>query len=700
MQPQSIDPTAPKDFRLGVLFVHGIGTQRARNTLVQWGDQLVRVIKDATDGEVLIGVERARPGDAASGQPADSEVTIDSKDASERWLMSEAWWAEAFPAPTYGELVSWSVRAVPWSLVVGIAHRYNRVRTQASPRRRVLAWLIAALQLTTALVFAPFFVLILMLMLLLGLLPIPQLRSLILSAQSLLTGAIGDSLAFVDSPHRHALIRTRIVESIERLHERCDRTIVVAHSQGAAVALDAIDLLAVNGAAGGQSKVPDALVTFGSGVNQLASLRALFNKPREIAPMLTGMIMALGALLLGGWMVLSVRDGRLEIIDLLHAAAVVLVGFGVGSAAVAGALRLRNRNEKAVMSLLAGIFIATIAGMQVYASIQDLPLGPVNMILLAVFAVLISVVQILSKGFMDVITAQMSEPPGLAKWVDLYSSADPVPNGPTRLFQSQQSDQRSPSVLQATEIWNRGSMLADHTSYWENLDDFVLRVARACAQVAQSPWSAAFPPDTDLAHRRSGWRVGLLRSPRWFVWLAWLAVFFILAARGASELWLPYSFPKWLPAFALGPLLTTELLVLILAAAWANVWLVELPWKFWTRGEQAMFITSSSTAARETTPSGIPFLPFFGMGVAMGTAFLAFYCATQPTMADVRALFDSWDDVLRMVLMTVGYGGMFALLTVWLRKGGPVYDVESSRELTEFARRMTPPDGLDATPSA
>src|SRR5688572_5830580 len=84
-------------YDLGVLFVHGIGTQRARNTLVQWGDELVRVIKAATDSEVLIDVERARPGAGTSEEPAESDLTMVTKDGSERWLLTEAWWADAFP---------------------------------------------------------------------------------------------------------------------------------------------------------------------------------------------------------------------------------------------------------------------------------------------------------------------------------------------------------------------------------------------------------------------------------------------------------------------------------------------------------------------------------------------------------------------------------------------------------------------------
>src|SRR5439155_25480403 len=55
-----------KEFRLGVLFVHGIGTQPPRDTLVRWGDVLLKVIGRATEegpGRITPIVGRADAGD-------------------------------------------------------------------------------------------------------------------------------------------------------------------------------------------------------------------------------------------------------------------------------------------------------------------------------------------------------------------------------------------------------------------------------------------------------------------------------------------------------------------------------------------------------------------------------------------------------------------------------------------------------------
>src|SRR5262245_16389029 len=76
-----------------------------------------------------------------------------------------------------------------------------------------------------------------------------------------------------------------------------------------------------------------------------------------------------------------------------------------------------------------------------------------------------------------IIQAPVSRPVGLRRWIDLYASADLVPNGPTRTVEGEHDSKR---------IWNLHSLFADHTAYW-NRDGFVLRVARACAETAGSP---------------------------------------------------------------------------------------------------------------------------------------------------------------------------------------------------------------------
>jgi hypothetical protein len=59
-------------------------------------------------------------------------------------------------------------------------------------------------------------------------------------------------------------------------------------------------------------------------------------------------------------------------------------------------------------------------------------------------------------------------------WVDLYASMDPVPNGPLFL-----SDTAYPESI---EVCNQRSLIADHTSYAKNTDEFLPLIVNAIAQ--------------------------------------------------------------------------------------------------------------------------------------------------------------------------------------------------------------------------
>ena len=88
-----------------------------------------------------------------------------------------------FLPPSYRELVSWSVRALPWAIAIHIAQHFWDAQQQNKPAAKWFHNILAILQLLVGLALAPFFVLFLALTLVLGLLPIPQMRSLILAAQ-------------------------------------------------------------------------------------------------------------------------------------------------------------------------------------------------------------------------------------------------------------------------------------------------------------------------------------------------------------------------------------------------------------------------------------------------------------------------------------------------------------------------------------
>src|SRR5204863_8887008 len=102
------------------------------------------------------------------------------------------------------------------------------------------------------------------------------LRGWVPGARSVLPATMGASLAFVESPIRAALIRPRLIKRLAELDARCDRVVVVAHSQGAAAMLDALGGIAESGRSHAvDAPLPETLVTYGAGINQLVSQRVI-----------------------------------------------------------------------------------------------------------------------------------------------------------------------------------------------------------------------------------------------------------------------------------------------------------------------------------------------------------------------------------------------------------------------------------------
>jgi hypothetical protein len=680
-RPNLIDPSpqrnpgagpgdAPKDFRLGVLLVHGIGTQPARDTLVRWDDVLLKLIGRATKNQVILTLRRASPGDRSGEKPAEVAVDFRAGDQKEKWLLAEGWWADSFPAPTYAELVSWSVRAVPWSIAVHIAQRYWQPDRQASGKAKLIALANAVVHLLVALALAPVFIALLALVLLLGLVPIPQLRSLILSAQSTITGTVGDSLAFVESPLRAALIRTRIFEGLNRLQARCERTVIVAHSQGAAAALDALggitqavdpeEATSPEPPPGGP--VPDTLVTFGSGINQLVSLKVLSaGLPEKIGMnpasfAVSALLVMIGLLL---FLYVSIRSGRTTVLGLVQAAGLWSVVLGSGVLLAWGAYRLIDKlaaqgktgvNIKAWTMVL--LMLAAIVAGIIYADIHDLPLGPVSFLCLALLVLVVSLSMILSSTMATVVTAPVQKPRGLARWVDLHASADPVTNGPTRIARA--------GVVESVPVWNQGSILSDHTTYWDNLDGFVLRVARVCAETAESPWQAELPPTTPLADRRAAWRVDLLRWARRLNTLLWLFAFVLLWTRHRARVPLPFELPSWFPAGAPTAARFAVLVVLVAVAAWATSALLRWPWSRWVRAEQEQVLAHAP-------PTPTPLAPLIGMGMVISLLVLLAGALARGDASMARELLADPGEWFSPLMLMFGGGVILAAIAYWLR---------------------------------
>jgi hypothetical protein len=130
---------------VGIVFVHGIGSQRPGETLLDWSRPLIRLLTEwriahdlppdpvvASDidftGASLPSIELAIP---AGPVGADDEPA-----ATQRWILTEAWWASRVQPPSLGSMTSW-LRQDFGRVVAGIRTGFD-ARTGSDARRREL----------------------------------------------------------------------------------------------------------------------------------------------------------------------------------------------------------------------------------------------------------------------------------------------------------------------------------------------------------------------------------------------------------------------------------------------------------------------------------------------------------------------------------------------------------------------------------
>jgi formylglycine-generating enzyme required for sulfatase activity len=518
--------------------------------------------------------------------------------------------------------------------------------------------------------------------LLLGLLPIPQIRTLALAVQSTLTATVGDSFAFVESPIRAALIRECILDGLERLKPLCVHTVVVAHSQGAAVVLDALGALEQSNekreVESAWRLVPDALITFGAGTNQLASQKVLTDripkmKRNPVLVAVGAIVGAAGAAGMSLWLYWNAT------VPAILWGGVVVLSFFIMTQGVIRLAWARRRKEqrkepgntreddgyillgsarwwkqqykqkqqyKELGNNRANIddlwhsfpYIAALlaigVGWQFLVNyFQDfsryLPIVPISWLLLTLIFLLGSIAFILSPEGKRIIQAPVSRPMKLRRWVDLYASADPVPNGRTRTTEGEHESKR---------ISNLGSLLRDHTAYWDNRDGFVLRVARVCAETAESPWTHALPDESDFIDKRAAWRVGFLQAARWISGLTWLALGVLLWKRNLANVpILPVDLPIWVPASLFQHAVFLALIALgIWATSSALVWI----WRWWVLAEQEV-VLGHEQPGREELDVGKLAIFFMALVVSMLIAtvvYVYFFIRSWAHLGNLEAL--------------------------------------------------------------
>lgn len=282
---------------LGVLFVHGIGNQREGDTVASWGDALISWLRDWLEhgsgekpepgslrvmerGPVQVTDARLQAEPGSLGPPyVDVELDLPgpgSGDEAEHqtWRLAEAWWAEAFHPPRFSDLAFWGFAVLPWALVAHFvtrlegAWRWGRSGRATVARVAGLTWriFVEVLLVIMAILLSPVLASLVLVMLLLAALPVRPLRQAAAGLQRMLSLTVGDSYVLLGSPSRAASIISRVEENLQAMTD-CRALAVVAHSQGAVVAYEALKRT--------RPRNLRKFVTFGSGHTKLVALKRL-----------------------------------------------------------------------------------------------------------------------------------------------------------------------------------------------------------------------------------------------------------------------------------------------------------------------------------------------------------------------------------------------------------------------------------------
>lgn len=272
---------------VGVVFVHGIGTQPPRETLLNWANPIVEMLAEwrrehdegTTEPTTAIGED---PVDAAGIERSDGcderawvRFSIPGTDGDHpptRWLLTEAYWAGRVRAPAFAQATRYlqshigaivrgitagyglredmrarrlekiiSEQPQPWD--ARITSEIAELRQSDSIRWRWIDWLDRVWQgqlvrsvLSTIATGAS--VIALAIYAPLRAVPIKTIRQWaeLASLDAQLVSAFGDLPVLLDDPVQAAIVRERLAEAIRWVRDRgCNEVVLIAHSGGAIV---------------------------------------------------------------------------------------------------------------------------------------------------------------------------------------------------------------------------------------------------------------------------------------------------------------------------------------------------------------------------------------------------------------------------------------------------------------------------------
>ena len=243
-------------YDLGILLVHGIGEQQRGDTLTEAGDQILewlarRAQATGSDAKVELNlmdvVDRQASTDAIASAHAVIRVTPPVKNRKPAyWVMSESFWADVFRPATFSELASWGIFIGPWAFAAQARATFLRMETGAElptwlrPALLPIVWAVAGVMFVVGAFVGLAVTVLALALVVLALTNLPFLAGFARGAQRTLANGVGDAYVLTRSPIRFGAMSSQVGADLEALAKVSRAVVVIAHSQGTAVAWHAI----------------------------------------------------------------------------------------------------------------------------------------------------------------------------------------------------------------------------------------------------------------------------------------------------------------------------------------------------------------------------------------------------------------------------------------------------------------------------
>ncbi len=229
---------SPDPSRIGVVVIHGIGSQKPGETLLSWAHALLRVVNAwaATTPGVVHDNDHALTADIDLTGATRPWAAIDVPGAPghepQTWLLTEAWWAARVTPPTLAEMFRWLVPSGELGRMVrGIFHGVDGQDRLLRAIDRV--FLLPFVSATTLLSVVLYIVLSVV-----RIVPYKPLQDFALFAvlDTFLIDWFGDLRVLLTDRTQAASIRSRAIDAIRAcVDEGCGTVVVIGHSGGTIV---------------------------------------------------------------------------------------------------------------------------------------------------------------------------------------------------------------------------------------------------------------------------------------------------------------------------------------------------------------------------------------------------------------------------------------------------------------------------------